>query len=328
MSNKYIHALISKFFENDLPEEIQHKFHHWFVESESTYEKTDAMFHIWENCPAEQTKETAKELTKIHKQIAAHEKIQTVSLFKYISRIAAILLLPLLSATLTYYLIKDKTIIQEVELTECFVPYGERKQLFLSDGSEVWLNSGSLLVYAKTFEGNTRTLYLNGEANFNVAKDPDRPFIVKTKSMEVEALGTVFNVLSYPEDEKNITTLESGKVRIMTHHEGIQSVILSPNEQLIYDKTTKKFRKKKVNAEKYARWKEGFLTFQGSTFEEIIKAVERKFGVTVNYEVNRFAGRTFTVRFLPEEEIDDVLNILKDIVRFNYRKKGNIIYIN
>jgi ferric-dicitrate binding protein FerR (iron transport regulator) len=328
MGNTYIHALISKFFENDLPEEIRHKFHRWFAESGSTYEKTDAMLRIWENCPTEQTEETEKELTKIHKQIAACEKRQTVSLFKRISRIAAILLLPLVSATLTYYFAKDKTIIQEVELTEYFVPYGERKQLFLSDGSEVWLNSGSLLVCAKTFEGNTRTLYLNGEANFNVARDPDRPFIVKTKSMEVEALGTVFNVLSYPEDEKSITTLESGKVRIMTRHESAQSVVLSPNEQLIYNKTTKQFRKEKVNAEKYARWKEGFLTFQGATFEEIIKTVERKFGVTVNYEVNRFTGRTFTVRFLPEEEIDDVLNILKDIVRFSYRKKENIIYIN
>ncbi|MDR0749178.1 MAG: FecR family protein [Tannerellaceae bacterium] len=328
MDSKYIHALIRKFFENNLPEEIQYKFHNWFVSNESAYEKTEAMLRIWENCPAEQTTETGKELKKIHKQIAACEKRQSISLFKRISRIAAILLLPLISATLTYYFIKDKTIIQEVELTEYFVPYGERKQLFLSDGSEVWLNSGSLLVYAKTFNGNTRTLYLNGEANFNVAKDPEKPFIVKTKSMEVEALGTVFNVLSYPEDEKSITTLESGKVRIMTRHEGLQSIILSPNEQLIYNKTTKKIEKKKVDAEKYARWKEGFLTFQGAAFEEIIKTVERKFGVTVNYEVNRFAGRAFTVKFLPEEEISDVLNILKDIVGFNYKKKGNIIYIN
>jgi ferric-dicitrate binding protein FerR (iron transport regulator) len=328
MGNKYIHALIRKFFENNLPEDVQRKFHHWFVENESAYEKTEAMLRIWEDCPGEQTTDTETALRKIHKQIAACEKRQTASLFKRFSRIAAILLLPLISAALTYYFVKDKTIIREVELTECFVPYGERRQLFLSDGSEVWLNSGSLLVYAKTFDGDTRTLYLNGEANFNVAKDPEKPFIVKTKSMEVEALGTTFNVLSYPEDEKSITTLESGKVRIMTHHEGILSVILSPNEQLIYNKTTDKFEKKKVDAEKYARWKEGFLTFQGAAFEEIIKTVERKYSVTVNYEVNRFAGRAFTVRFSPEEEIGDVLTILKDIVGFRYKKKGNIIYIN
>ncbi|MDR0429579.1 MAG: FecR family protein [Tannerellaceae bacterium] len=328
MGSKYITSLIRKFFENDLPKEIRDKFHFWFVESEFRHEKTNAMLHLWNDCPEGQTEETKEELKKIRKRITAHEKRQAVPLFKRIGLITTILLLPLASAILTYYVSKDKTVIQEVELTEYFVPYGERKQLFLSDGSEVWLNSGSLLVYAKTFNGNTRTLYLNGEANFNVAKDPEKPFIVKTKSMEIEALGTVFNVLSYPEDEKSITTLECGKVRIMTCHENVQSVILSPNEQLIYNKTTKKFEKKKVDAEKYARWKEGFLTFQGFTFEEIIKTVERKFGVTVNYEVNRFSGRTFTVRFLPEEELDDVLNILKDIVRFNYKKKGNIIYIN
>lgn len=328
MGNKYISSLIRKFFENNLPEEIQYKFRNWFVESESSYEKANVMRNIWENSPAEASDKTKEALKKVHKQIASHEKSRTISLFKRISRIAAILLLPLLSAALTYYFINDKTITQEVELVECFVPYGERKQLFLSDGSEVWLNSGSLLVYAKTFDGETRTLYLNGEANFSVARNPEKPFIVKTESMEIEALGTAFNVLSYPEDEKNITTLESGKIRIITRHESVQAVILSPNEQLIYNKTTKKIEKKKVDAVKYTRWKEGFSTFQSATFEEIIKTAERKFGVTVNYEVNRFAGRTFTVRFLPEEEVDDVLNILKDIVGFKYRKKGNIIYIN
>ena len=117
MGNRYIHALISKFFENNLPEEIQRQFHNWFVESESAYQKTEAMLRIWENCQAEQTTETAKELKKIHKQIATCEKRQTVSLFKRISRIAAILLLPLISAILTNYFSKDKTIVQEIELT-------------------------------------------------------------------------------------------------------------------------------------------------------------------------------------------------------------------
>ncbi|MDR0430962.1 MAG: FecR family protein [Tannerellaceae bacterium] len=328
MGNKYISSLIRKFFENDLPKEICDKFHFWFVESEFRYEKTNAMLHLWNDCPEGQTEETKEELKKNRKRITAHENKRTISLFKHISQIAAILLLSLLSTAIMYYNLKDKTIIKEIELTECFVPYGECKYLLLPDSSEVWLNSGSLLIYAKTFEGETRTLFLNGEANFNVAKNPEKPFIVKTESMEIEALGTTFNILSYPEDETSITTLESGKVKILTRHESIQAVILSPNEQLIYNKTNKSFEKKKVNAEKYARWKDGFLTFQGASFDEIVKTTERKFEVTINYEVNRFSGRTFTVRFLPEEGIDDMLTILKDIVGFKYRKKGNIIYIN
>lgn len=328
MDNKYIHSLIKKFFENNFPEEIQYKFRNWFVKSESSYEKMNAMLTIWEQCPAEQTETTKRALKKVHKRIAAYEKTQAIPLFKRISRIAAIIMLPLLSAALTYYFSKGKDIIQEVELIECFVPYGERKQLFLSDGSEVWLNSGSLLVYAEAFDGATRTLYLNGEANFSVAKNPEKPFIVKTESMDVEALGTVFTVSSYHEDEKDITMLECGQVKVTTRNENVESVILSPNEQLIYSKATQMVEKKSIDAEKYARWKDGFSTFQGATFEEIIKATERKFGITVNFEVNRFAGRTFTFRFLPEEEIDDVLNVLKDIVGFKYKKNGNIIYIN
>lgn len=328
MNSKHIYTLIRKFVENDLPKGIQMKFRQWFIDSNYSSEKDNASLDIWELTPAIGDEKTAEDLEKIRQRISMHEQKRTISLVKRIGKVAAILLLPLLSTAITYYFTQRQTIVKEVELVECFVPYGEKKQLLLSDGSEVWINSGSLLIYAREFEGKTRTLFLNGEANFNVAKNPEKPFIVKTEAMDIEALGTVFNVSSYSEDDKNIATLESGQVRIITRKENPQSIILSPNEQLIYNKATKVFEKRKIDAEKYARWKQGFLVFQSSSFEEIINTIERSFAVTVNYEVNRFAGRTFTIRFSPEEDIHDVMSILKDITGFKYKIKGNIIYIN
>ena len=94
------------------------------------------------------------------------------------------------------------------------VPYGKRSQLQLADGSKVWLNSGSKLVYPVTFEGKRREVYIEGEAIFDVAHNAKQPFIVLSKDHEIEVLGTLFNVSNYLDDESISTTLKNGSVQI------------------------------------------------------------------------------------------------------------------
>lgn len=328
MANKYIVRLITKFFENDLPNDIQLRFRRWFLLHGSEDEKREVLYDIWENHTRDVDANTPKDLDRLRQRIDRFENRRTLSLYKRIARIAAILLLPLLSAVATYYIKQDVIQISEPEMVECFVPYGERKYVLLSDGSEVWVNAGSLLVYAKEFTGNTRSIYLNGEANFKVAKDPDKPFIVKTEYMDIEALGTVFNVQSYPDTKNSIATLEHGKIKICTKQSDMLSFILYPDEQVIYNRTTKKLIKQKVDATKNNQWKMGYLVFQGNTFDEIMKSIERKFGVTVSYNNDKFVGRTFTIRFSPDEDLRQVFDIMKVIGNFKYQIKDNVIYIN
>lgn len=330
MANKTIHTLLAKFFGNNLPESIQLSFREWFVGGTSQQEKEEAMLDIWEQVPGEANEQTKQELARLHRRIhTASKPVVKRTLLRQFVRVAAILLLPLLGAAAAYFVMQSEPRMVEPEWTECFVPNGERKQIFLSDGSEVWLNSGSLLLYSAQFEGNKRSIYLNGEASFKVAKDPDKPFIVKTGHMEVEALGTLFNVEAYSDSKLTIATLEEGKVRVTTDMAPGKPIILFPNEQIIYNSQSGLVSKEEVDAARVLQWKHGYLTFQGSSFDHIVKTIERRFDVTINYETNKFAGRSFTMKFRPDEGLIQVLDILKEMVNgLHYRVKDNIIYIN
>ncbi|MDR1918015.1 MAG: FecR family protein [Tannerellaceae bacterium] len=328
MTNKYLSLLITSFFENKVSKEVQQKFHNWFVESESQPEKRDVMLDVWENYTQNTDEQTAEALEKIQKRIHLYENSRQLPFYRRLAKVAVVLLFPILSALLAYHFKPDTLVVREPEFVEYFVPRGERRHIILPDGSEVWVNAGSVLISEKEFLGATRTLYLNGEANFSVAFNPDKPFIVKTEYMDIMALGTIFNVQSYSDAEKTITTLESGKIQISTRHTAMQSVvILSPNEQLIYDRAADEFITKKVIAGKNTQWIQGFMVFQSSTFEEIARVIERKFQVNVQYDPNKFKGRIFTVRFSPDEGIKQVFDILKDIGGFTYKIKENIVYV-
>lgn len=330
MANKTIHTLLTKFFGNNLPESTQLSFREWFVGGTSQQEKEEAMLDIWEQASGEANEQTKQELARLHRRIHTTSKpVVKRTLFRQFVRVAAILLLPLLGAAAAYFVMQSEPRMIEPEWTECFVPNGERKQIFLSDGSEVWLNSGSLLLYSARFEGNKRSIYLNGEASFKVAKDPDKPFIVKTGHMEVEALGTLFNVEAYSDSKLTIATLEEGKVRVTTDLSPDKPIILYPNEQIIYNSRAAIVSKEMVDASRVLQWKHGYLTFQGSSFDHIVKTIERRFDVTINYETNKFAGRSFTMKFRPDEGLIQVLDILKEMVNgLHYRVKDNVIYIN
>lgn len=327
MENKFRHRLIVRFFENDVSKEVQRRFHQWFMTEGSYDEKREAMSDIWENHTADGDDQLRSDLSRLCKRIDRYEKRRFVLPYQRLLRVAAFLLLPLLGGLFTYYLKQDKVIVKEPELVECFVPYGERKHIVLSDGSEVWVNAGSLLVYSREFSGDTRTLFLNGEAYFSVAKNPEKPFIVKTESMDVEAIGTSFNVQSYPDAGNCVTTLETGKVKIHTKNKEREAYILLPDEQLVYSRANRDVSKKKVDATKHSNWKLGYLVFQGNTFEDIMKAIERNYGVTVHYNSDKFYGRYFTMRFSPDEELGQVFEVIKNIVGLTYTIKGNIVYI-
>lgn len=332
MANKTIRSIIRKFFGNDMPEAIQATFRRWWLQSDHRQEKDFVMEEIWEETPSVATENTVQELKQIQKRIKETDKDSDTNkrTLPYIfSRAAAILLLPLLGAAITYLILQSDTSVRQPEMAECFVPNGERKQIELSDGTKVWLNSGSLLIYAKQFTGDKRSLYLNGEASFDVAKNPHKPFIVKTAHMEVEALGTLFNVSAYPDQETTIATLQNGKIRVLTDLEEEKACILSPDEQLIYNHRLATTSFSHVDAARVLQWKNGYLTFQGASFDQIAKALERRFDVIINYETGRFAGRCFTLKFNPDENLDQILEVIKELIKgLNYKRKENIVYIN
>lgn len=330
MANKTIRSIIRKFFDNELPEPIQDAFRRWWLQPENRQEKESAIEEIWDETPSIATEKTVRELEKIQvriRQIEAGNSRRTLRIV--LSRAAAILLLPLLGAFLTYLALPSDRSVAPPEMAECFVPNGERKQIELADGTKVWLNSGSLLIYAKQFTSDKRSIYLNGEASFEVAKDPDKPFTVKTAHMEVEALGTLFNVYAYPDQETTIATLQQGKIRVHTAVESDTACILSPDEQLVYNHRLGTTHRAVVDAARVMQWKNGYLTFQSASFDQIAKTLERRFDVIIQYESGRFAGRCFTMKFNPDENLPQILDVMKELIKgLDYKIKEDKIYIN
>jgi hypothetical protein len=177
------------------------------------------------------------------------------------------------------------------------VPYGKRTQIVLTDGTTVWLNSGSSLIYPTQFDGSIREVYLTGEAAFDVAHDKTKPFFVKTKECNVRVLGTVFNVSSYSEDETVQTALLQGKVRITYNKKGLLSnqeiqEDLTPGMIATINKDKKQIKVERKDVASILSWREGYFTFKSQSLNDILNKLSKYYkiefikGENLNLEAN------------------------------------------
>lgn len=330
MDKQHIRILITQFFENNFSKELVLRFQLWFTQTEDKELKEEVLNELWEKETAEANRLTLQGLNEINKQIGKDKNPVKISLPYRLLRIASILILPIIGSLLTYWVINNnlkQTDIAE-NMTEYIIPDGQMKQFQLPDGSNVWLNAGSVLIFSGDLSGPTRSLFLNGEATFQVVKNPESPFIVKTQYMAVEALGTTFNVKSYGDLGLTEVTLEEGLIRVDLKGKVISSELVHPNEQLIYDHRYGKISKQQIDAGLVAKWKEGYLVFHNSSFEEIVRTIERRFNVTVNYDIRKYGGGSFSIKYTPYEKIEQVLNILETLnPGLLWTKENNIITI-
>ncbi len=185
---------------------------------------------------------------------------------------------------LVYNILDDKSVgaTKEDTFNTIETPKGGVWQIKLPDGSSVWLNAASSLTYPLSFaKGKKRMVELKGEAYFEVSKDKDHPFVVKTAKQEVEVLGTSFNINSYADESDVKTTLLEGSVRVMPYLAGQQPDVLKPGEQAILNE--KGMNIKEVDAEEAIDWKNGYFMFNNERQENIMRKIARWYNVQVEY---------------------------------------------
>lgn len=320
---KILHNLVNHTFDP----ELRNKVWHWLIAPSKKKEKEEVLFSIWEEYPTEATAETYRSLKATQEKIGLKKSPQKqYSLLYKLLRVAAILIIPLLSIVGSFLYIQHN--IHSPEMVQCFVPEGKKQELILPDGSIVNINSGSILIYPKEFKGETRTLFLIGEANFNVQKDKKHPFIVNTNYLQVEALGTKFNVQAYSESDKTITTLENGAVKVEKIIEDENSFILSPDEQLEYNHKTGVFEKRSINASSYSGWTKGELNFINQPLKEILATIQREYAVQFVINPRLFTSDLYTIKFQQYENIDNIMKILTLTVgHLKYEIEDNIITV-
>lgn len=166
---------------------------------------------------------------------------------------------------------------------QMIVPYGKRSYLLLSDGTQVWINSGSRLVYAPQFTGDTREVFLEGEAYFEVAKDASKPFYVRTDAFTINVLGTKFNVKAYKDDKEYTTVLVEGKVSLKVQDQFFsKDVILAPNQKLTLMKGQDDFHRSNVDDTGfYTNWIYGYLEFKNANISDVLKSIQRYYNIDI-----------------------------------------------
>ena len=200
--------------------------------------------------------------------------------------------------------------------------FGEQKQINLPDGSIVSLNSSSKLSYNND---SPRTLFLEGEAFFKVAKDTNNPFTVSTRDhIQIKALGTSFNVKSYKENTYSETVLLTGIVEVTSGNKQNQKILMKPNDKVIYLKDSKKMIKSKIdNIKNIIAWKEGKIQFKNKTFKEIAIDLGIQYNIQVQFKNESISNSRFTGSFDKSTSIGDILETLKLSKDFKYEKTGN-----
>lgn len=212
---------------------------------------------------------------------------------------------------------------EEAVYNKITVPRGGEFKLTLSDGTVVYLNSETVLSYPVCFVGGTREVELHGEAYFEVAKDAEKPFIVKTSHYNVKVLGTHFNIADY--DQNVHTTLVEGQVAVSGP--GIRERILQPNEQFILDKNTGKQEVKKVDVSYVVAWKNSCFRFRDVRLEDIMHAIERWYDVTVFFENQEVKDYRFGFNVGRDESIDPILRIFETNGRIKIDRNGKVLRI-
>ena len=200
------------------------------------------------------------------------------------------------------------------------VPYGKKFEIVLSDGTQVYLNSGSSLTYPTAFYASgPRDVELTGEAYFTVESDSLRPFRVKTRELDTKVLGTQFNLSSYPDDETVQVVLVEGSLSVKRSN-GFEAshLLLKPNQMAFYSSGHKELQLTDVDVSRYIAWKEGILYFKNEDFIHITKKLERHYNVAIEIRGDLLKSERYTGRF-KTETIEEVLQGFQRIKDFAYK---------
>ena len=207
------------------------------------------------------------------------------------------------------------------------VPAGQRVNLDLPDGSNVWLNAGTRMQYPVSFMKDKREVILDGEAYFEVARNEKCPFVVRTHAMDIEVLGTKFNVEAYSKKAVFEASLMQGKIRVKSPHNEKTAVVLLPN----YKTTLKDGRLvvSKIDDYNVYRWKEGLYCFKSKPFTQIMEDLERYYDLKIQVDKKSIESVALTGKFRISDGLDYALRVLQKDVSFTYRrdKDNDVIYI-
>jgi ferric-dicitrate binding protein FerR (iron transport regulator) len=220
----------------------------------------------------------------------------------------------------------------------------------MSDGTVITMNAATTLKYPDSFATGIREVYLDGEAYFDVAKDPQRPFIIHADKMNIRVLGTSFNIKSYPTEQQSEATLIKGSIEVTLNDRPSDRIILKPREKLIvqnntilkkqtaaapkdsaskgtrYSLTNLTYFRNKANTVVETSWVDNKLVFSNEDFTQLSGQLERWYGIHMEFADDKVKDYRFTGLF-EKETLSEALDALRMIEHFNYKIRNSTVYI-
>jgi hypothetical protein len=229
-------------------------------------------------------------------------------------------------------IINNDTIVQEVandkaEINRIVMPYGKSSLITLSDGTKVWLNAGSQLIYPSFFNNKIREVLLFGEAFFEVAQNEKNPFIVRTEYIDIEVLGTSFDVLAYADDKNFETILVNGKVSLTLKKERFfarkEKIYLEPNQKFLINKADGISYISEVDVSHYTSWKDGMLKFEKEDLTNVLRKLERYYNNTIQIKDPPLGSYKISGKLDLKNSLAEVLDVIQLTVPIVWGKHIN-----
>lgn len=240
------------------------------------------------------------------RQSVQSRKKRTRVVFMELLRVAAVILVMFLVGGYIYV-----RKMEEIRLANNIVtvPVGQRVNLQLPDGTSVWLNASSEIIYPAYFSGSTREIHLNGEAYFEVEHNASKPFIVHTETFDIKVLGTKFNVEAYKGMEGFTTALMEGSVEVTDRKNKDKSVRLYPAQKVAF--RNGELCKSPIDNYDVYRWREGLICFKETRFADLMRQLEKKYGVRILINNEAVKEKVFSGKFRTTDGIDNALRLLQ-----------------
>jgi ferric-dicitrate binding protein FerR (iron transport regulator) len=333
--------LLEKYFNNCCTDEELESVLAWFRESARTAEGKSLLLEVWEGIPNEGSDNKIcfdQLLGRIHHQINLSQSKNLLeeadeNLIRYkrkerfiriFIRAAAILLFPVLGyglyMTSRYQSTKEGQVIIDQSYNEVFSSVDAITKVTLPDGSNVWLNHSSSLRYPAIFRGDNRAVELKGEGYFEIAHNPSKPFIVTAGTLDIMAIGTTFNVMAYPEEDKIETSLIEGFVELnkaWSFSRKTPLVKMKPTDMAVYQKSNDKFTIRTIVDDRYFSWKDGKLIFNKEPIGEVASKLSRWFNVDIQIKDPKLNELTYTGTFV-DETLPQVMELMAMISPVSY----------
>ena len=326
-----IEELLPGYFSGDLQDKDRTMIDEWRSDSPENEIIFQESKKAWEAMPLLHEMEQFNSFEAL-KKISPIINQKTTKWWIPLQRVAAILLLPLLIYS-GYISIRNISLKNQQEAHVVMQTISSRQgmvtQFELADGTKVWLNSGSSLQFPSLFTGDLREVKLSGEAFFEVTKNENQPFLVKAKDLNIEVLGTSFNVVSYDDEKQAEVVLVEGKVSLSSEIEQVRKVFgtLQPGQRVVYLDKNQQVLAEEVEVDKYIAWRDGNLIFRDDKMEDVVRRLSRWFNVEIvinDPEINNYAYKA-TFR---NENLTQVLNLLKISAPIDYQIIDNKLLPN